>query len=67
MKWTTAPRRNSGIQKLQMAFAPKPRNPVAPAASARAAGSHRGTAGGRRQQARQRLRHEIDALQTQGP
>ena len=67
MKWTTAPRRNSGIQKLQMALAPKPRNPFAPAASARLAGPHRGSVGALRQQAQQRLRHELDALHTQGP
>ena len=67
MKWTTTPRRNSAIQKLQVAFTHKPRNPVAPAAGARRAGPHGSAAGARRQQAQQRLRHELDALQTQGP
>lgn len=67
MKWTTSPRRNSGIQKLQMAFVSKPRNPVAPAAGARRAGPHSGSAGAQRQRALQRLRHELDTLQTQGP
>jgi hypothetical protein len=59
MKW---------INRTQhLAAASKPRNPVAPAASARSAGRHQRGSTALRQRSRMSLRHELDALQTQGP
>ncbi|RZU02005.1 hypothetical protein [Rivibacter subsaxonicus] len=62
MKWTTTAQR--GNQTLSLGQR-KPRNPFATAASARNGGRH-GT-GAQRQRARLGLRHELDALRTQGP
>ena len=45
---------------------PKPRNPVAPAAAKRKAGSHAPSKGGQRRRAAQELTKEVAALPLEG-
>ena len=63
MKWTTTAQR--ATQTLRFSVERKPRNPFAAAAAARNGGRH--GIGAQRQRARLGLRHELDALRTQGP
>lgn len=48
-------------QKIRLRLALKPRNPLVPAAAARKAGAHGKGRGAQRQEARRRMRRELEA------